>query len=382
MTQQGQGAAARAAEAHEATARRLARLRERLAELGCDAIVVRNTSDLRWLTAFEGVFDEERAHMALVSADAARLHSDSRYDKALAARAQGSEWHVSGERQRHSAWLADQLSDLGLAGTRIAIEDDTPLSEWRAWRAALEGTGVELVETRDVIRELRATKDPGEVACLRQAQEITDAAFAHMCAWLHPGVTEREAAFELDTYLRRHGDGLAFPCICATGENSANPHHVPDDTVAREGDLFLMDFGGRWRDYDADMTRTVCFGEPDERQRQIYDVVARTNEACEAAIRPGVAGKDIHGLAQRLLDEAGFGAYFGHGLGHGVGIDIHELPNQGASSENVLQVGSVVTVEPGIYLPGVGGVRTEDYGVVTASGFDVFTKASHDLVVL
>lgn len=366
--------------AKQATQHRLERLRASLEQEGCDAVIIRHTSDLRWVTAFEGVFDEEEAHAALVTPKAALLHSDSRYDKALAARAQGTEWEVSGEPVGHARWLAARLGDLRVK--RVAIEDDVALNEYRAWAAAFEDLGVELVETHDLVRTLRAVKDADEIECLRAAQEITDAAFTHMCEWLHVGVTEREAGFELDTFLRRHGQGLAFPCICATGENSANPHHIPDDTAAREGDFFLMDFGGRVRDYDADMTRTVVFGTPSAQQREIYDIVARTNEACEAAIKPGVPGKDIHNLAQRLLDEAGYGAYFGHGLGHGVGIDIHELPNEGSRSENLLQVGSVVTVEPGIYLPGVGGVRTEDYGVVTEDGFSVFTKASHDLVQL
>jgi Xaa-Pro aminopeptidase len=365
-----------------ATAARLERVRAELASEGFDAIVVRNTTDLRWLTAFEYVFDEERAHCALVTQTAAMLHSDSRYDKALAARAEGTEWQVSGKQQRHSAYLVEAVTSCG--AKRIAIEDDMPLCEWRAYVKAFADAGlsVELVETHDLILKLRAVKDAEELACHRTAQQITDDAFSHMCEWLRPGVTERDAQFELDTFLRKAGEGLAFPSICAAGENSANPHHVPGDTVAKTGDFFLMDFGGRWHDYDADMTRTVVFGEPSAKQREIYDVVRDANERCEAFIHAGVKGLDVHNLAQRILDEAGYGRYFGHGLGHGVGIDIHELPNEGSRSENILQAGSVVTVEPGIYLPGVGGVRLEDFGCVTDDGFEVFTQASHNLVVL
>ena len=366
--------------ATEATNRRLALLREALSDAGLDAAIIRHTSDLRWLTAFEGVYDEEEAHAALVTADAALLHSDSRYDKALALRADGTPWQVSGEPVGHSKFLAGAIADAGCK--RIAIEDDMRLVEWRAYLAAFEGLGAELVETHDLVRTLRSRKDADEVECLRAAQEITDDAFAHMCEWLRVGVTEREAAFELESYLRRAGQGMAFPVICATGANSANPHHIPGDAVIEKGDFLIMDFGGRWRDYDADMTRTVCFGEPSDIQREIYDIVRGANETCEGFIRAGVTGKDVHNLAAGIIDKAGYGAYFGHGLGHGVGIDIHELPNCGSRSENILFAGSVVTVEPGIYLPGVGGVRIEDYGIVTDDGFDVFTKASHELPVL
>ncbi len=363
----------------EATARRLGRVRAALAERALDALVIRHVSDLRWVSAFEGVFDSEQAHTALITGDEALVHTDSRYDKALAACARGSEWRVEGTGS-DVAFLARAARAAG--AKRIAIEDDLPLSEWRAWRAVLDAQGVELVETHDLVRRLRAIKDPGEIACHLQAQKVTDAAFEHMCDWLRTGVTEREARFELDTFLARHGQGLAFDSICATGANSANPHHVPDDTVIGTGDLLVMDFGARWRDYDADMTRTVAFGQPTHRQREIYDVVRTANEACEAFVRAGVLGKDVHDLAVKIISDAGYGSYFGHGLGHGVGIDIHELPVASPSYDLPLDAGSVVTIEPGIYLPGVGGVRLEDFGTVTDDGYDVFTQASHELVIL
>lgn len=362
-----------------ATEGRLARLRTVMAEQGLDTVAVRSTSDIHWLTGFGGVFDDERAHLAVVTAGGAWLHTDSRYDKALASRAQGTPWEVSGEAVRHAAYLQRIVADAGAA--RVAIEDDLPLREWRQWSDAV-GEGVELVETSELVLSLRAVKDDEELALISQAQAITDDAFEHMCEWLAPGVTEREAAFELDQFLRRHGEGLAFDTICAAGDNAANPHHVPGDAVAKTGELFLMDFGAHWHGYDSDMTRTVAIGEPTAAACEVHGAVREANERCEAMIRPGVKGCDVHSLAQQILDEAGFGQWFGHGLGHGVGLDIHELPNLNTRNDKPLEPGNVVTVEPGVYLPGVAGVRLEDFGVVTDDGFSIFTRAPHDLIVL
>ena len=159
------------------------------------------------------------------------------------------------------------------------------------------------------------------------------------------------------------------------------PHAIPGDRVVEKGDFVLMDYGAGYRDYKSDMTRTVCVGEPSEKQREIYDIVRRTHEECVAAIRAGVDGHDIHLLSQKIIGDAGYGEYYGHGLGHGVGIDIHELPVFGRKS-NIVEEGAVITVEPGIYLPGVGGVRLEDYGVVTKDGYEPFTTSTHELVVI
>ena len=217
---------------------------------------------------------------------------------------------------------------------------------------------------------------------MRRAQAITDAAFAHMLEFIKPGLTEKEIKLELENYMYAQGaDGLAFGTIVASGPNTANPHAIPSDRVVEKGDFVLMDYGARFGDYDSDMTRTVVLGEPTEEQRKIYDLVQRTHEECVRAIHGGVDGKDIHELSVKIISDAGYGDYYGHGLGHGVGIDIHELPNFGRRS-NVVEAGAVITVEPGVYLPGVGGVRLEDYGVVTDDGFEPFTTSPHDLQII
>lgn len=168
----------------------------------------------------------------------------------------------------------------------------------------------------------------------------------------------------------------------ASGPNGANPHAQPGERVVEKGDMIVMDYGAGYLDYHSDMTRTVVLGQPSEEQQHVYDVVRLANETCASAIHAGVLGSDIHNLAVKVISDAGYGEYFGHGLGHGVGVEIHERPFCNARYNKPLPAGSVVTDEPGIYLPGKFGIRLEDFGVVTEDGYDVFTQSTHDLMVI
>jgi Xaa-Pro aminopeptidase len=239
------------------------------------------------------------------------------------------------------------------------------------------------VEIPGVISRLRAVKDAQEIEALIAAQKITDAAFIHMLGYLRPGLTEREAATELEFFMRRAGaDGVAFPSIVASGPNSAIPHAVPGSRVFERGDFVLMDFGARLNDYRSDMTRTVVLGEANEQQRAMHDAALAAQTAVARALRPGMNGHEAQSIADATLAECGFEGRLIHSLGHGVGIDIHELPVLAPKAEAKLQPGHVVTVEPGVYLEGVGGVRIEDFGVITESGFEDFTQSPHELIEL
>ena len=426
--------------------KRLARLRGACAAGGMDAFYVRDTSNIRWLTGFDGVFDEERAHALLVTQDAVALHTDSRYAEAALAAAGGTGVEVDVARMTHAAFAAERMrraaerSDARTGGVpkraTLGIEDAITLAEYRQLQrafgekaacaadagvpdaagamdagvpdaagamdagvpdaagvpgaASVEDAGAasacpgsRLRETSDVVVGLRAVKDAGEIARMRAAQAVTDAAFAHIVSFMRPGMTERAVQVELEGFMRRHGaDDLAFPSIVATGANGASPHAVPGDTVLEAGQCVVLDFGAKARGYCSDMTRTVFLGEPDARLRSAYETLRRANEQVERALRPGVTGKEMHELAERVLDEGGFGGLMGHGLGHGVGLDIHELPNLSPRNEAPLVAGNVVTVEPGIYVPGEFGMRLEDFGVVTEEGFQVFTQSTHDMVII
>ncbi len=357
--------------------KRLARLRGACAAGGMDAFYVRDTSNIRWLTGFDGVFDEERAHALLVTQDAVALHTDSRYAEAALAAAGGTGVEVDVARMTHAAFAAERMrraaerSDARTGGVpkraTLGIEDAITLAEYRQLQrafgekaacaadagvpdaagamdagvpdaagamdagvpdaagvpgaASVEDAGAasacpgsRLRETSDVVVGLRAVKDAGEIARMRAAQAVTDAAFAHIVSFMRPGMTERAVQVELEGFMRRHGaDDLAFPSIVATGANGASPHAVPGDTVLEAGQCVVLDFGAKARGYCSDMTRTVFLGGPDARLRSAYETLRRANEQVERALRPGVTGKEMHELAERVLDEGGFGGRWAMG---------------------------------------------------------------------
>ena len=364
---------------------RVARVRSMMDDRGYDAVVVRDEANLRWLTGAMGVFDYtyEFPHAAFITRDACYLHTDSRYYNSFMENlpADGG-WQVDMDGHDIPGWVAQRA--LETRSRTIAIEDDMQLSFYRGILRGLEDRSIaaQLPCMHGDIRRMRAVKDAEEIALMKHAQSITDAAFAHMLEFIKPGLTEKQIRTELETFMFMNGaDSLAFDSIVASGPNAANPHAVPSDRVVQKGDFVLMDYGAGYRDYRSDMTRTVVLGEPTDEQRALYDLVQRTHEECVRAIHAGVDGHDIHMLSVKIITDAGYGDYYGHGLGHGVGIDIHELPNFGRAS-NIVEAGSVITVEPGVYLPGVGGVRLEDFGLVTEDGYEPFTESPHELQVI
>lgn len=421
---------------------RIARLRAACAAEGLGAFLVRDTSSIQWLTAFDDVFDSEAAHALYLDGDCAVLHTDSRYSSACRKAASGGGVRVDDSRVSHARFAVECWAKRAAAGgadafagasakpgaadsaaadgagaladeTGFGIEDSVSLGEYRRLQAAFAELDAKaagepgeiaglcepareavrgdaaapfancLHETSGFVLGLRAVKDADEVRRMRAAQAVTDAAFAHITGFMRPGMTEREVQLELEDFMLRNGaSGLAFSSIVATGANGANPHAIPGGTRLEAGQCVVMDFGARALGYCSDMTRMVFLGEPDARLRRAYETLRRANEGVEAMLRPGVTGAEAHELAERILAEGGFAGKMGHGLGHGVGIDIHEEPVLAPRNKLPLVAGNVVTVEPGIYLPGEFGMRLEDFGVVTEGGFDVFTRSTHEMVVI
>lgn len=363
---------------------RVARVRSLMAQRGYDAVVVRNNPDLRWLTGAARVFDFETAHTAFITADGLWLHTDSRYFNAFGERlGDRSAWRLDMDMVDAPAWIADRIR--ATRARVVALEDTNTLAFADALDRCLSdaSTACLLPRLHGDLVAMRAVKDCDELDAMRQAQAITDAAFDHMCAFIRPGLTEMELRVELDNFMLTHGaDSLSFDSIVASGPNTANPHALPGQRKVQLGDFVLMDYGAGLNDYKSDMTRTVVVGQPSARQRELYDIVRDVHEQCAQSVKAGVIGEEIHHLAVRLITQAGYGDYFKHGLGHGVGVEIHELPRFGRSYPKPVEAGSVVTIEPGIYLPGFGGVRLEDFGVVTDEGFSPFTTSTHDLVVV
>jgi Xaa-Pro aminopeptidase len=371
---------------------RMQRLLTALDPKGVDVYLATHTSDIRWLTGYAGVFDDEQAHLALIGEGLApTLFTDTRYSGALNRLDEGGYWRILDERKPRAAYVAETLKALrnsrpGNGLFRIGIESDLRLDTFRALVKALDeqdGPPYELVELPGFVTGLRSVKDAQEIELLKAAQAITDAAYTHMLDTVKAGLTEREMAVELEFFMRRAGaDAVAFSSIVATGPNSAIPHAVPGDRVLGCGDFLLMDFGARLNDYRSDMTRTVVLGEPSEQQRAMYEAALAAQTAAIAMLRPGVKGLEAQAVAEAEVAAHGFEGKLIHSLGHGVGIDIHELPSLAPKEETVLKEGHVVTVEPGVYLEGVGGVRIEDFGVITADGFDDFTCSPHELIIL
>jgi Xaa-Pro aminopeptidase len=244
-------------------------------------------------------------------------------------------------------------------------------------------TDVELVATTEVVETLRAVKDDEERAAIRRAQAITDAAFDRILEHFAVGVSEQQMSRQLEALMMDEGaEGLAFDSIVAFGENAAEPHHEPAHRLLEEGDVIKLDFGARFAGYHADMTRTISFGAPAGEIKKIHGVVRESQQAGIDAVRAGVTGASVDAVSREVIERAGYGDRFVHSLGHGVGLEIHEAPSLGRKQDEPLPAGAVVTVEPGIYIPGLGGVRIEDMVEVTEDGCVVVGTSARELIEL
>lgn len=233
------------------------------------------------------------------------------------------------------------------------------------------------------IDELRMVKTTEEVEYIKKSQKIAEDAFKHILTFIKPGVTEKQIALELDFYMLSHGaEALSFETIAVTGKKTSMPHGVPDDTVVKIGDFVTMDFGAVYKGYHSDMTRTVAVGTVSEEQKEIYNIVLKAQKTSLEALKKGVPCSEADKAARDIIKNAGYGDYFGHGTGHGVGIEIHELPNLSPRSEAKLEIGNIVTVEPGIYIPDKFGVRIEDMALITEDGFENLTNTRKELIIL
>jgi Xaa-Pro aminopeptidase len=349
---------------------RRARLVERAAELDLDALYVTRLPNVRYLTGFTG-----SSAQALVAAASCVFFTDGRYEE--------QSRHEVADLERRiylggSPPVAETASELGVR--RLGFESaGVTYRQWERLRDALEG--VELVPVDGAVEALRRRKDQDEIALIDAAQGCVDVAFERVIAGggLREGITERELALELELAMRRTGaDDAAFATIAAFGEQAAEPHHDPTDRPLRAGDVVKVDFGALAAGYHSDMTRTVAFGDPDPRLCEIRDVVAAAQTAGIAAVRPGASVAEVDGAARSVIEAAGHGASFPHGLGHGVGLEIHEAPFLRWDLDEVLEPGMVVTIEPGVYIPELGGVRIEDMVEVTADGRRPIPRSSKE----
>ena len=353
-------------------ATRITSLRERLTTEGLDGLLVTDPHNRRYLSGFSG-----SAGMLLVTSDRAALATDFRYWEQAASQTHDIE--IFKQEGSLSAWLPELLA--GLGGKRIGYEAGyVSVALHKQLREAIAGmpTGdrVSLVQSEGLVEGLRAVKDEAEKQALERAVRLGDEAFAAVSILVEPGWTEQRVAWEIERYAREHGaEGLSFPTIVGGGPWSAMPHAYPRDEPLREGEPIVIDMGVIVAGYCSDMTRTIVLGKPDAQFGAVYEIVLMAQETAEATIEAGMTGEAAHMIAQAIIAEAGHGERFGHGLGHGVGLEVHEHPRVSSTSEDVIEEGMVITIEPGIYIPGWGGVRIEDQGVIEDGKLRVFTQA-------
>ncbi len=357
---------------------RLADLRILLADEGLDGLLVSGSENRRYLSGFtarEEILHESCGSL-LITNDAALLLTDFRYQEW--AQAEVSEFDILTYHAGIGTALAEQLGvwrvhRLGFESSYLTFGQYQRLTK----AAANAGLEVEWAPTDGLVEGLREVKIPEEVARVRRALEITEKVFAEVAALLRPGLSERRIAWEIERRLREGGaEGLAFPPIVAAGANSARPHHRPGSYRIQEKEPIIIDMGGRVAGYCADFTRTVILGEAPERFREIYMIVRRAQARAEAGLKAGMESLAGDALAREVIVQAGFGEAFGHSLGHGVGLEVHEAPSLSPVKERntVLRAGSIVTVEPGIYLSGWGGVRLEDMALIQADRAEILTQ--------
>ena len=351
---------------------RLHTLRLRIAAWRVSALLLTNPNDIRYLTGFAG--DDS---WALILRRPGRSHilSDSRFEEEIGRCAPQAVAHI-----RKGA-LAEELKKVTrrLRVRRLALQSDYLTVAQRRKIAGVLGAR-HLVDVEDGLIQQRAVKTAAEIALIRKALHIQEQAYERTLAWLKPGQTESQIAAYLEYQMRMLGaDGPSFPTIVAADANASLPHAVPGPRKLRRGGSLLIDWGARYRGYCSDLTRVIALGRMPPRIGEIYRIVLEAQLAGIAAIAPGRDLVEVDAAARGVIKKAGLGRRFGHGLGHGIGLDIHEQPTLSPKSKGVLEPGQVVTVEPGIYLPGVGGVRIEDDVLVTSTGHQVLSRLPKDL---
>lgn len=363
--------------------RRRAALRQLLAERDVDAILITDLRNIRYLTGFTGsnaallvhAGDEPDSEQHTVFCTDGRYTTQAKVEvpdlQTVLERASAAAL------MRHAAETTQVYRRLGFESQHVSVESFDAFTDI--------AEGVDLVRTPGLVEKLRMVKDPGEIDALRMACAAADRALADLIehGGVRAGWTERQVARELENLMLDHGaDGIAFATIVAAGPNSAIPHHRPTDAVLADGDFVKLDFGAQVGGYHSDMTRTLVIGQPAAWQRDLYNLVSSAQATGREAAVAGADVAEVDAAARGVIDRAGYGDEFPHGLGHGVGLEVHEAPSLSKTGVGKLSAGMTVTVEPGVYLAGRGGVRIEDTIVVTEGGSEVLTLSTKELVTV
>ena len=349
-------------------------VREKIREKKIGALVLTALPNIRYVSGFTG-----STATVLITLDRAIILVDARYTLQAGQECPGFEViQYSGDVLKSAAGLVNEM-----APGRLGFEAEHMTYSSHARLRSLVSKETKLTSTKRIVESIRYVKDPDEIEKIRRAVVIVDECFSYIIKHIKPGMMEREVALDIDTFMRKHGAEMqGFETIVAAGPNAAFPHHKPTDAVLQAGQMVKLDYGALLDGYNSDITRTIFLGEPDDKQREVYNVVLGAQLAAIDAIRPGKSGKEIDAVARDYITSKGYGDNFGHGLGHSLGVEVHDGPGLSPTSEVVLLSGMVMTVEPGIYIEGWGGVRIEDDVVVWDDGAEILTKSTKDVVVV
>ena len=351
----------------------LKQIAAKLPEYGIDAMLLNSEPGEYYAVGFHGEGN------VVVTAEKCFYFTDSRYIEAAGNLITGAEIAMTGHSRNYRAMVQEvidqcHIETLGFEESYLSVAD------YELWD---KGLTARLVPAQKLVNSLRAAKDEEEIALMRKAQEITDRAFDEILKFIRPGMTEQEIAAKLQYDMLRFGaEKMSFDPIVVSGPNGSLPHGIPSSKQVQKGEFITMDFGCKYGGYCSDMTRTVALGEPTGEMKKVYQTVLEAQLAGIAVTRAGVPGKSIDAAARKVIADAGYGEYFGHGYGHSLGIEIHESPNANTREETLLPVGAVVSAEPGIYLPGKFGVRIEDVTILREDGCEILTKSPKELIIL
>lgn len=350
----------------------LNKIKKELETKQLDAILITNPINRRYVTGFTGT-----AGVAIISKNEDLFITDFRYIEQ--ATEQAKEFTIVEHKQAIEKEINKQLKNLGIHKLGFE-EDDITYATFKQFQHHFT---VDLIPVSGLIEEIRLIKSPEEISVLKQAAEIADHAYTHIQSYIKQGVREIEIANELEFFMRKQGaTSSSFDIIVASGSRSALPHGVASEKKIQNGELVTMDYGALFDGYCSDITRTVAVGEISDELTTIYETVLEAQIRGIKGIKPGMTGKQADALTRDYIAEKGFGENFGHSTGHGLGLEVHEEPRLSSKSDITLTPGMVVTVEPGIYVQGVGGCRIEDDIVITDSGNERLTHASKELIIL
>ncbi|MED3985404.1 aminopeptidase P family protein [Peribacillus simplex] len=351
---------------------KLMRLRASMEKVGIDGFLITSTYNRRFMTNFTG-----SAGVVLISQKEAKFITDFRYVE------QAGKQAPDYEIVQHKGTIIEEVGKQAEAMniSKLGFEQEhLTYATYKAYEMAIDG---QLLPVSGVIENLRLIKTSSEIKILKEAAAIADAAFTHILDFLRPGISELDVSNELEFFMRKQGaTSSSFDIIVASGIRSALPHGVATDKIIEKGDFVTLDFGAYYNGYVSDITRTLAVGKPSEDLINIYDIVLEAQLRGMAGIKPGMTGREADALTRNLIEEKGYGQYFGHSTGHGIGLEVHEGPALSLRSDIILEPGMAVTVEPGIYLPGVGGVRIEDDTIVTIEGNEALTHSTKELIIL